>query len=120
MTRLNDGESEQILIFIYIKPFLTASNIFWKISRHYLDAARALLTNFKRRLLLCQGLAPLRDGKKTELKDCEMMSWLKKIFVPGEDFDEEEQPRFWTEHTRIVLAMLFVLGAACVMWWILA
>ena len=49
-----------------------------------------------------------------------LMDWLKKVFVPAEEDEFVERPTIWTEHLRIVLAMLFVLLSACAMWWILA
>lgn len=44
-------------------------------------------------------------------------SWFQKVFVPSDDIVRE--PFVWTEHMRIVLAIILVIAGAGVMWWIL-
>lgn len=41
--------------------------------------------------------------------------------IPAEFEEEDEGSSFvWTEHMRIVLAIVVVILGACVMWWIVA
>ncbi|MDE5831642.1 MAG: hypothetical protein K2H64_01405 [Desulfovibrio sp.] len=62
-------------------------------------------------------LASFDDARNIPMS---MTDWLKKIFVPAEEDEFAERPVIWTEHLRIVLALLFVFLSACFMWWILA
>lgn len=52
-----------------------------------------------------------------------VIAWLKRVFVPQPSDNEgdelEEQSFSFTEHMRIVVAMLIVLLSAMVLWWIL-
>lgn len=52
--------------------------------------------------------------------------WLQRLFVPkpdsvesNEPVDLEPTPFIWSQHLRIVLALLIVLISSGVLWWIL-
>ena len=58
-----------------------------------------------------------------------MFGWLQNMFSSRlastdaedlPDFDEEESSFVWTEHMRIVLAIVVMIISAFVMWWIMA
>lgn len=54
-----------------------------------------------------------------------IIAWLKSLFSPqgsedGEIIEDDRASSAWTEHLRVVLAILVVAISACVIWWILA
>lgn len=54
--------------------------------------------------------------------------WLQRLFVPQDQADatselpepEENEPFVFTQHLRIILAIVFSLVSAGILWWIMA